>query len=346
MSVGVVASVSEPSVGVFVVAEPSSRARPANGGLRLLPYANDAAAVAEGVLLAERMALKHDLYATGFSGGKIVARASEPASAKARVLRITRALLDALDGGMLTGCDLNVSAADMELLARRSPWVLAAVGHRVDASAATAHGVLGAFQASVATLPGGPVERVVVHGIGAVGCVVAEELVARGYDVRTVDRDPSRTVAGALPVPAHRWAAEAADAHVLCSATGLIDDVLAARLATRLVVSGANAPFSSAGAEAILAQRGARVLPDALANAGAVVVDSIEHYARSTWRRARPGDVYDFVRTLHRRKVALFWDRAERERADDVLTRLRRDGATEEPVGRAFAPVTPARLAG
>ncbi|MGF1465003.1 MAG: Glu/Leu/Phe/Val dehydrogenase dimerization domain-containing protein [Sandaracinaceae bacterium] len=340
--VRVVASLAEAEVAVFIVAEPSTPERPANGGLRLLPYADDQEALADGRTLAERMTLKHRLYATGFAGGKIVARVADPGAGKARVLAVTRALLDALEGRMLTGCDLNVSACDMQLLARRSPYVLAAVEHPVDASTATAQGVLTAFDRARRVVPGGPVRRVLVHGVGAVGRVVAEGLVAAGFDVLTVDRDPSRTVPGAR-VAAHPWWAEPADAHLLCSASGLITEPIAKGLSTRLVVSGANAPFSTRAAHDRLAAAGALVLPDALANAGAVIVDSIEHHAPVAWRRATADGVYAFVRETVAARTDRYLDLSAAYGADLALHLLLEEAsAARAPVGLGYRPEAPA----
>ena len=81
----------------------------ANGGLRLLNYPSDEACIADGQRLAGLMTHKHDLYGTGFAGGKIVARAAEPEAVKDELISITAGLLESLDGAMITGCDLNTS---------------------------------------------------------------------------------------------------------------------------------------------------------------------------------------------------------------------------------------------
>jgi len=146
-SVSVLAQHVSAHLSVFVVAENTDSKRPANGGLRLLNYPSDEACIADGQRLAGLMTHKHDLYGTGFAGGKIVARAQEPAAVKDELISVTADLLESLDGSMITGCDLNTSLEDMERLMSLTPHVLAAVGSPVDASAATAHGTLGAVEA-------------------------------------------------------------------------------------------------------------------------------------------------------------------------------------------------------
>ena len=72
-TVSVLAEHVSEHLSVFVVAEDTDAKRPANGGLRLLNYPSDEACIADGERLAGLMTHKHDLYGTGFAGGKIVA---------------------------------------------------------------------------------------------------------------------------------------------------------------------------------------------------------------------------------------------------------------------------------
>lgn len=126
---------------------------PGNGGLRVLAYPDDAAALADARVLAARMTRKHRLYATGFGGFKLVARCdpADPAARRALLAAVAEVLNDRR-GALYTGCDLNTDAADMAHLTGLTPYVLAAVGSPVDASAATAWGVVGSL-GGVAWLP-------------------------------------------------------------------------------------------------------------------------------------------------------------------------------------------------
>jgi leucine dehydrogenase len=130
-TVSVLAEHVSDHLSVFVVAEDTDAKRPANGGLRVLNYPSDEACIADGQRLAGLMTHKHDLYGTGFAGGKIVARAAEPDAVKDELISVTAELLESLDGAMITGCDLNTSLEDMERLTALTPHVLAAVGSPV-----------------------------------------------------------------------------------------------------------------------------------------------------------------------------------------------------------------------
>jgi len=355
---GVLAAHEEPGLSVWVVGELGGEGPPANGGTRLWHYPSRGHGLREAHMLASRMSAKHALYGTGFRGGKIVAHAEEPLDAvKPRLLEVLAQLLDELGGRMMTGCDLNVTGADMAALARRSPYVLAAVDSPVDASAATAHGVVGSFLSAARDLGhrrGAVLRRVLVHGVGAVGRTVAERLAANGFEVLTIDRDLDRaSVPGCRPLsPSEAWWTVPQDATVLCSASGLVDAAIAGELTTQLLVSATNGPFRDRVAREALAARGALVLPDHLSNVGAVLVDSIEHHCPDAWHRAEADDVYRFVESvvaaqtgafLHLRDAgvdetaALAWLGRRQDRPAGLLfaDRFRRDHETGQEVSAA-----------
>ena len=238
-SVSVLAQHVSAHLSVFVVAENTDSKKPANGGLRLLNYPSDEACIADGQRLAGLMTHKHDLYGTGFAGGKIVARAQEPAAVKDELISVTADLLESLDGSMITGCDLNTSLEDMERLMSLTPHVLAAVGSPVDASAATAHGTLGAVEAVLSSdLKDATPGRALVHGCGAVGGTVAKTLVDEGWTVFTVDLNRERAgLAGATPLPAScPWWEVKVDLMLPCSISGLINSEIAEGMRTKAVV--------------------------------------------------------------------------------------------------------------
>jgi leucine dehydrogenase len=231
----------------------SGKSVTAHSILRLLPYPSDGACLADGRRLAGLMADKHSIYGTGFAGGKVVARAPDPQAAKEALLRAPGLLLEALGGAMVTGCDLNTSPHDMAQLSRLTPHVLAAIGSQIDASSCTAHGTLGALEA-VQRQPG----RALVHGCGAVGGVVARELIARGWTVFTVDLDAARAaIAGARPLdPQSPWWRQPVDVLLPCSSSGLLGAAQVRQLQATALVSAANAPFRQPDGARALAERG------------------------------------------------------------------------------------------
>ena len=338
-TVSVLAEHVSDHLSVFVVAEDTDSARPANGGLRLLNYPSDAACIADGERLAGLMTHKHDLYGTGFAGGKIVARAAEPASVKDELISVTADLLQSLNGAMITGCDLNTSLEDMERLMSLTPHVLAAVGSPVDASAATAFGTVGAVEAVLAqSLTEAKPGRALVHGCGAVGGTVAKTLIQHGWDVFTVDMDPERAgLPGATPLPPNSpWWDQELDLLLPCSISGLIDPEMASALQVKAIVPAANAPFQKPEIADDLRHRSIRVLPDPLVNAGAVIADSIERFSPKAWGSATPQQVYDFVRhEVRQRSTDFLKQRGDGLTVSDALVEVAAHSG-KDPIGLSF----------
>ncbi|MFC1430221.1 hypothetical protein ACEZDB_06040 [Streptacidiphilus sp. N1-3] len=243
---------------------------PANGGLRVRAHGPDVPhAWPLSRRLATEMLLKHRLHHTGFWGAKMVVTGAEAVDDE--LLALVASVLDSHTGALYTGADMGVTADQMERLSRMTPYVLNAVGSSVEPNSATAHGVLGAIEAWARGAVAGL--RVLVHGTGKVGGVLAGALAAAGAIVLTCDTAP-----GAADLPGCRavldWAAEEVDLLVPCSVSDLIDPSLARRLRCGAVIGSANA-----------------VLADE-----AVIVDSIEHYAPRAFHEASPERVYTFVR--------------------------------------------------
>jgi len=155
-------------------------------------------------------------------------------------------------------------------------------------------------------------QRCVVQGFGNVGGIAAHELAERGATVVAVS-DMSGGIHDerglALPAVAE-WVAEhgflegypgaahvsnaellelPCDVLVLAAREDQVTVANAGRIHARLIAEGANGP-TSVEADAILAERGIRVLPDILTNAGGVTVS-----------------YFEWVQDLGR----IFWDRAE-----------------------------------
>ncbi len=307
--VGVLAEYISEELSVFVVAENRLNGNPANGGLRLLNYDNDMECLKDGFRLANLMKSKHDLYSTGFSGGKVVARSSNITQVKGKLITVTSQLLEDLNGKMITGCDLNTNLNDMEELFKLTPYVLAAVNSEVDASKGTAMGVIGAFEAFQKCFPSDLPNGVLVHGCGSVGCIVANELAKRGIKTFVVDIDIKRTnIPGTISLGNNKmWYKKRFDVILPCSISGLINTNNSQfLLGTKAIISAANAPFSNDLISEKLMKSNVMVIPDPLVNAGAVIADSIEQYAPDTWKSSEPEQVYKFVQDQVRKKCSSY----------------------------------------
>ena len=303
--VGVLAEYISEELSVFIVAENKLDAHPANGGLRLLNYETDLECLQDGFRLANLMKSKHDLYSTGFSGGKVVARSANISQVKDKLISVTSKLLEDLNGKMITGCDLNTNVNDMEKLFKLTPHVLAAVNSQVDASKATAMGVIGSFEAFQRCFPNDFPNGVLVHGCGSVGSIVASELVKKGIKTFVVDLDIGRTkIPGTISLGNNkRWYKNKFDIIFPCSISGLINTEISQHiLNSKAIISAANAPFSNNVISEKLMKSNIMIIPDPLVNAGAVIADSIEKYSPDAWSRTKPAEVYKFVQCQVRKK--------------------------------------------
>ena len=297
---------------------------PGNGGLRLWKYADKAAATKEAEGLAVAMSAKHKTYNTGFAGAKVVCAADKPvadwtAADRETLLEATASLLEELDGAMYTGCDMNTTPAMMQKLHERcgGRYVLAALANETCCpNTATAAGVLGAVTACVDGDVRG--KTFVVHGCGGVGGAVAAGLVELGAaSVKTVDLDLTRAAIPGCEVldPEAKWWAVDCDALVPCSASGVLTAERASELICRSVVGASNLPFASVEARRVAEAR-CVVAPEGVTSAGAVIVDSIEHYAPLNFREAPPSKVYDFT------------FEAVRAKTDELLAAAAADGVS------------------
>ena len=303
--VGVLAEYISDELSVFIVAENKPDDHPANGGLRLLNYETDMECLQDGFRLANLMKSKHDLYSTGFSGGKVVARSSDISSVKEKLISVTSELLENLDGRMITGCDLNTDVNDMEKLYKLTPHVLAAVNSNVDASTATAMGVIGAFEAFEKCIQCDLSNGVLVHGCGSVGKTVAYELIKRDIKTYVVDIDLEKTdIEGAISLGNDKnWYRKNFDLILPCSISGLINkNISQFLLNSKAIISAANAPFENDKIPQKLRDSNVVIVPDPLVNAGAVIADSIERYAPVKWSKTSPEKVYDFVKNEVKKK--------------------------------------------
>ena len=278
---------------------------PAIGGLRMAPDVT----TAECVRLARAMTLKNAAAGLAHGGGKSVLR-GDPRMPRERKEALIRAFAHALrrEEDYIFGPDMGTDERCMA-------WVKDEIGRAVglppalggiplDELGATGWGILHAADVAAShcrfDLRGA---RVVIQGFGAVGRHSARFLAERGAvlvaasdshgaihdpggldvarlialkdagksvadhaDGKTLDRDAVLDVACDIWIPAAR--------------PDVVREDNVARLQTKLVLQGANIPFTD-GAERTLHARGVLVIPDFIANAGGVICAAMEYHGAS-----------------------------------------------------------------
>jgi glutamate dehydrogenase (NAD(P)+) len=298
--------VHEPSCGLHATLVIDNVARgPAIGGLRMAPDVT----VDECARLARAMTLKNAAAGLAHGGGKSVL-AGDPRMEPARKEHLIRAFAHALrnETDYIFGPDMGTNEQCMA-------WVKDEIGRAVglpeeaggiplDDLGATGWGVAAAAEVAAPAcgiaLAGA---RVAIQGYGAVGRHAAAFLARLGTklvaasDTSGTLVDPSGIDVAKLG--AHKLAggriadypgagalgpdaivAVPCDIWIPAARPDVIREDNVARLQTKLVLQGANIPFT-AGAERAAAGRGITVVPDFIANAGGVICAAME-YAGAT----------------------------------------------------------------
>lgn len=324
---------------------------PGKGGVRLAPTVT----FPEVRALAQLMTIKTAVASMPFGGAKGGVSVDPRALSEAELERVVRAFTQAVSPIVGTDLDVMApdSGADervlgwmLDVLSPGGPLRPAsltgkplALGGSEGREQATGRGLALAFAAfrREADLPDDP--RVVVQGSGNVGRATALLLAEQGCRIVGIGRSSTATVnEDGLDVPAlvahlddggdldDFDGGEQADPSELLnvehdvlapSATeGLIDAEAAGRVeGVKLVLEGANGALTPA-ADAALADAGALVIPDVLANAGGVIVSTYEHQ-QGLLREQWTAEQVDL-------RLSGAMDRA----CDEVRARARQDGSS------------------
>ena len=118
---------------------------------------------------------------------------------------------------------------------------------------------------------------------------------------------------GADPISSVDLLEQACDVLVPAAVGSQIHESNADRIKAAVIVEGANGP-TTAGADAILHERGVRVIPDILANAGGVVVSYFEWVQGLQHHFWREAEVTARLQEIMARAVDRVWATAEREK--------------------------------
>ena len=180
-------------------------------------------------------------------------------------------------------------------------------------------------------------KRVVIQGFGNVGSVVARLLSSdggvivgvgdvnggiwaeQGLDVLKLQAHVKESgsvvgLPGAEPISNVDLLEQACDVLVPAAVGSQIHEGNADRVKAAVIIEGANGP-TTAEADAILHERGIRVIPDVLANAGGVVVSYFEWVQGLQHHFWRETEVTSRLQEIMTRTVDRVWATAEREKA-------------------------------
>lgn len=269
-----------------VIAIHSTALGPALGGTRFYPYATEEEAVADALNLARGMSYKNAMAGLDHGGGKAVI-IGDPAQIKTEELLLAYGrFVASLGGRYVTACDVGTYVADMDVVARENRWTTGRSpenGGAGDSSVLTAFGVYQGMRASAQHRWGDPSLRdrtVGVAGVGKVGHILVEHLVAEGAKVVITDvrEDAVGRIVAAHPDSVTAVAdtatlirVEGMDIYAPCALGGALNDDTVPVLTAGIVCGAANNQLAHPGVEKDLADRGILYAPDYVVNAGGVI---------------------------------------------------------------------------
>ncbi len=310
----------------------------AKGGTRMSPTLT----VEEVCRLARVMTWKWAGVDLSFGGAKAGILADPASPNREIILRAwARALRRHIPSEYVLGLDMGLTERDAAVVqdelgdrgaAVGSPWELGGVPY--DELGLTGYGVAEcaevACQLADIDLKGSTVS---IQGFGAVGHAAAKRFVELGATVVAIS-----TVEGVLYDPdgldvdkllklrqevgdkvVHEYGGKqlAAGEELLLPVQVLvpaarqdqIDEQLAAKIAAKVVIEGANLP-TSPSAQEVLMKRGVVVVPDFIANAGAVVGAGVAMDARYSAFRPDPKEIFTLISSKLRENTQVVVDHA------------------------------------
>jgi leucine dehydrogenase len=250
---------------------------PAGGGTRMRVYPAPADGLADAMRLSAAMTSKMAAAGMPRGGGKAVLAVPElpEGEPRRRLLRRYGELVASLGGSYRTAGDMNISPADLDVVAETCPWVYGTTGRGGNSGRGTARGGLHAIRATVDHVFGSPEldgRSVLVQGAGSVGAVLARELADAGARVLVSDVDEERAAAtGFEAVPPCQVLETEVDVYSPCAVGGTLNAESIPGLACRAVAGCANNQLAEPGDAERLRERGILYAPDYVVNAGGII---------------------------------------------------------------------------
>jgi leucine dehydrogenase len=253
-------------------------------------YEDARSGMRDALRLSRAMTFKNAVAGLPLGGGKgvIMLRDEAPLSEEQRraALEDFGETVDLLGGAYVTAEDVGTSAADMEVIAARTPHVKGLARERGgsgDPSPYTALGVVTAIEVCCERVFGSPSlegRSVALAGLGHVGAHIARRLADAGARLLVADVvESKRALADELGAewvtPEEALAAEV-DVYAPCALGGILDDDTVDVLRCPIVAGAANNQLADDRIADLLNERGILWAPDFVANAGGIVNIAVE----------------------------------------------------------------------
>jgi leucine dehydrogenase len=314
---------------------------PAIGGVRMWPYGTEEEAVEDALRLSKAMTYKAAGAGLNFGGGQTVIIGDPRTDKTESLFRALGRFIEGLGGRYIAAEGVGTSFNDMDYIRMETRYVMgipSARGGSGDPSPFCVDGLMRALEACWKFLTGAEnLEglKVAVQGLGRVGSILVERLVAEGASVSVTDMDPDAVgrVASEFEVqvvdPDEIYGVKC-DVFSPCALGGIINDRTVPRLRCKIVAGAANNQLEHERNGDALHRRGILYAPDYIVNAGGLinVADEICGYdeERAKRKTAAIGDVLLKVLSAAREQGIPTYVAADRfaERRIEQVGRVRR----------------------
>ncbi len=265
---------------------------PSLGATRWWPYEQSSDAASDALRLAKTMACKAVMAETPYGGAKAVIRATtnDPLKRAAQLRAYARAV-QSLGGQFITGTDVGVSDADLDILMAETSFI---IGKGVASAYYTSVGVFLTIEHLMSEKKGESLrgKRVAIQGLGKTGEELARLLLKAGVIVYGTDISDEKCTAVKKQLPdvhivaPNELVSVPVDVFAPCGVGGALTPEVVRQLTAQMVVGAANNQLADSTADTILSERGIWYTPDFMVNAGGLlsVIDQYEHGAASDER--------------------------------------------------------------
>jgi leucine dehydrogenase len=252
---------------------------PALGGTRMWPYATADEAVKDALRLAHGMTFKSALAGVPYGGGKGVIVADPKTDKTEDLLRAYGRFVDGFRGRFITGEDVGIAVADVDVMGRETSYLVGSAKGSGDPSPVTALGVYHGIEAALGHRHGDPDLKdvtIAVQGLGHVGQKLCAQLAVNGARlvVADVDSDAAAQAKGAfgadVVAPEAIYDVEAA-VFAPCALGGILNDETIPRLRCIAVAGAANNQLLEDRHGEALKDRGILYAPDYVVNSGGLL---------------------------------------------------------------------------
>ncbi len=272
----------DPSTGLqAIVAVHNLKRGPAIGGCRMVPYESVDQAIEDVLRLARMMSFKAAINNLPHGGGKSVIIKPKVIIDREAYFEKFGDFVNDLGGRYITAVDSGTSPKEMDIIARRTPYVTCTSnsGADSDPSPFTALGVRRAIEAAVKFKFGREsVEgvHVAIQGAGHVGYWLAKELHALGARITIADINHKAVQQcvdemGVTTCNPNDIYAVDADVFAPCALGAVINKHTIHRLQAKIVAGSANNQLAHQLYADLMHERGILYAPDFLINAGGLI---------------------------------------------------------------------------